>query len=178
MNLVIYFWQDDKNETPKIEAAHFSDLDAKTMKIQELRDQLDARGLSSKGKYYFFYYVYVCFLLIIIHLFGMIQWIFPFSQCQGLKPQLIARLSKALKSEENESISAEHLNESNAEATENKADSNNSNDINECASNDSMDIDLDLDNIVVIDEYDSTKNDSKHESSSKRVRIISTTSSK
>lgn len=86
-----------------------------------------------------------------------------------MKPQLVARLSKALKSEENDSISAEHLNESNTETTENKADSN---DVNECGSNDSMDIDLDLDNIVVIDEYDSTKNDCKNDSSSKRVRTI------
>lgn len=84
----------------------------------------------------------------------------------------MARLSKALKSEENESILAEHLNESIAEPAEAKADSNNSNDVNECGSNDSMDIDLDLDNIVVIDEYDSTKIDSKNDSSSKRVRMI------
>lgn len=43
--------QDGKNESPtKPESIHFSELDVKTMKIQELREQLDARSLSSKGK--------------------------------------------------------------------------------------------------------------------------------
>lgn len=69
----------------------------------------------------------------------------------------MARLSKALKAEE-------------TEAEEKKVDepeNNDSNaDLHESASNDSMDIDLA--DIVVIDEYDSTKNE-KNESSSKRV---------
>lgn len=47
-----YFQQDEKSGdgNSKIEVISFSELDVKTMKIQELRDQLDARGLSSKGK--------------------------------------------------------------------------------------------------------------------------------
>ncbi|XP_031629279.1 cell division cycle and apoptosis regulator protein 1-like isoform X2 [Contarinia nasturtii] len=119
----------EKIESMKIEATHFSDLDVKTMKIQDLRDQLDARGISSKG----------------------------------LKPQLVARLSKTLKSEETESISAENQNESNVVASATQIASS---EINE--SNDSMDIDLA--DIVIIDEYvlDSTKIDSKHDSASKR----------
>lgn len=92
----------------------------------------------------------------------------------GLKPQLVARLSKALKAEENDAIAAENLNESNAETTESQADNNAGNDVNEYASNDSMDIDLA--DIVVIDEYDAindtARNDSKTESSSKRVNIL------
>lgn len=81
-----------------------------------------------------------------------------------MKPQLIARLSKALKTEENEAIAADNIID--AEMTsENQTDCNISNEVNECASNDSMDIDLA--HIVVIDEYDSTKTDSKAES--KRV---------
>lgn len=49
---VFLYWQDEKSgdSNSKVEAIHFSELDVKTMKIQELRDQLDARGLSSKGK--------------------------------------------------------------------------------------------------------------------------------
>lgn len=76
----------------------------------------------------------------------------------GLKPQLVARLSKALKVEE-------------TEAEERKVDepeNNDSNaDLHESASNDDS-MDIDLADIVVIDEYDSTKNE-KNESSSKRV---------
>lgn len=99
-----------------------------------------------------------------------------------MKPQLVARLSKALKTEESESIVAvENQNESNADASGEAyttsvdgvvtggggGASNSSNDMHESASNDS--IDIDMADIVVIDEYDSTKNDSKNESSSKRV---------
>lgn len=88
----------------------------------------------------------------------------------GLKPQLVARLSKALKAEESESVCVENQNESNIDTTEVQLASNSSNELHELASNDSMDIDLA--DIVVIDEYDSTKNESKHESSSKRVNIV------
>lgn len=109
--------------------------------------------------------------------------IFPSIGCvKGLKPQLVARLSKVLKTEENESlVAAENQNESNAADDDEAhttsgggdgtagAGSNNSNDMHESASNDS--IDIDMADIVVIDEYDSTKNDNKNESSSKRVCI-------
>lgn len=127
------------------------------MKIQDLRDQLDLRGISSKGK----------------------RWLNFSSERNhntklfftGLKPQLVARLSKTLKTEESESVNAEdNQNEGNAETSETQAVSNSSNEINECASNDS--IDIDLADIVIIDEYDSTKTDSKHDSGSKRVSII------
>lgn len=95
-----------------------------------------------------------------------------------MKPQLVARLSKALKTEESESlVAAENQSESNPDGGSGEAQtmtsgdgggSNNSNDImHESASNDS--IDIDMADIVVIDEYDSTKNDAKNESSSKRV---------
>lgn len=93
-----------------------------------------------------------------------------------MKPQLVARLSKVLKTEENESlVAAENQNESNAaDGDETHATSGDgvtsgcgSNDLHESASNDS--IDIDMADIVVIDEYDSTKNDNKNESSSKRV---------
>lgn len=131
------------------------------MKNQELREQLDARGISSKGQ----------FDTITKHqYFSSFKWLFRFiSVCFtiGLKPQLVTRLSKALKSEENDSILAENQNESNIDESEAQAGSNSSNGALECASNDSMDIDLA--DIVVIDEYDSTKAD-KTESRSKRVR--------
>lgn len=79
----------------------------------------------------------------------------------------MARLSKALKTEESELACVESVVESKVEASE----TNDSNaDIHDDASNDSTDIDFA--NIVVIDEYDSTKNDSKNDSSSKRVRIV------
>lgn len=82
----------------------------------------------------------------------------------GLKPQLVARLSKVLKTEESEAALIESANERKDDIGENN-DSNA--DVHESASNDSMDIDLA--DIMVIDEYDSTKNDTKNESSSKRV---------
>lgn len=80
---------------------------------------------------------------------------------------MVARLSKALKTEESESISAENQIESNVDASENTSAGN---DINECASNENS-MDIDLADIVIIDEYDSTKNESKNESSSKKVKI-------
>lgn len=89
----------------------------------------------------------------------------------GLKPQLVARLIRCLKTEEIESVCAENQNVCNIDATEAQVASNSSNEVQECASNDNS-MDIDLADIVVIDEYDSTKNDSKHESSSKRVNII------
>lgn len=36
----------------KREPTHFSELDPKTMKVGDLRDELEARNLSSKGKAY------------------------------------------------------------------------------------------------------------------------------
>lgn len=78
---------------------------------------------------------------------------------------MVARLSKALKIEEKESINTETQYESNAEATGNPVVVN---EIIECPSNDNS-MDIDMADIVIIDEYDSTKNDSKNESSSKRV---------
>lgn len=83
-----------------------------------------------------------------------------------MKPQLAARLSKALKTEESESISAKSANADKADEPE-TIDA----DAHESGSNDSMDIDMA--DIVIIDEYDSTKNDTKNESSSKRVRFQS-----
>lgn len=171
-NLLFYFQQHEKpgDGNSKIELIHFSDLDVKTMKIQELRDQLDARALSSKGK---IFSPNKCVFLKL----NLNDVVSP-----GLKPQLVARLSKALKTEENESIvAAENQSESNADGGSGEAHttsgdgamvgggSNNSNDMHESASNDS--IDIDMTDIVVIDEYDSTKNDSKNESSSKRVCV-------
>lgn len=88
-----------------------------------------------------------------------------------MKPQLVARLLKVLKTEEIESVCAENQNECNIEATEAQIASNSSNEVLECASNDTS-MDIDLADIVIIDEYDSTKNDSKHDTSSKRVNII------
>lgn len=85
----------------------------------------------------------------------------------GLKPQLVARLSKVLKAEEIESIAAESLNEVIADESEVQVASNSSNEVLDSGSNDSMDIDMA--DIVIIDEYDSTKIDSKHDSSSKKV---------
>lgn len=86
----------------------------------------------------------------------------------GLKPQLVARLTKAIKAEEAEATSANQENDDIAgDADDQNANKANS-DAQECLSNDGMDIDLA--DIVVIDEYDSTKND-KPEESSKKVRI-------
>lgn len=142
--------QDEKNESTKIEPIPFSDLDVKTMKIQELRDQLEARGLLSKGKCDLFQQI--------SNSVSIFNQTFCMIFLSGLKPQLVARLSKALKAEE-------------TEAEERKVDepeNNDSNaDLHESASNDDS-MDIDLADIVVIDEYDSTKNE-KNESSSKRV---------
>lgn len=55
--LIFYLIQDEKNDGLKTELTPFSDLDVKTMKIQELRDQLDARGLVSKGNEYFIEFI-------------------------------------------------------------------------------------------------------------------------
>lgn len=81
----------------------------------------------------------------------------------GLKPQLVARLSKALKTEENEAIA----NDASIENITENANQNLSKASNEDESNDGMDIDMA--DIVVIDEYDSTKTDAKHDESSKKV---------
>lgn len=95
-------------------------------------------------------------------------FIFGFPRIIGVKTLLVARLSKALKSEETDSILAENQNESNIDESEVQAGgTNSSNEVLDCASNDSMEIDLA--DIVVIDEYDSTKAD-KSESRSKRVK--------
>lgn len=83
-----------------------------------------------------------------------------------MKPQLVARLSKVLKTEESESISAESLIETNIDEPEVQAASNSSNEMQDCGSNDSMDIDMA--DIVVIDEYDSKAEKSEK---SKRVRF-------
>lgn len=83
----------------------------------------------------------------------------------GLKPQLVARLSKALKAEENEAIANDASTESTADDAGNQNISKGS---NEDESNDGMDIDMA--DIVVIDEYDSTKTDAKHDESSKKVK--------
>lgn len=157
------FQQDGKRDGKKIEPTHFSELDVKTMKIQELRDQLDARNLSSKGTLCSFNLKGFCY--------GENEKIFECPNPLGLKPQLVARLSKVLKTEESEPISVEIQNESNIDEPEAQTGSNSSNEINDCASNDSMDIDMA--DIVVIDEYDSTKAD-KSESRSKRVSLFDT----
>ncbi|KAG4070554.1 hypothetical protein HA402_001220 [Bradysia odoriphaga] len=91
----------------KREPTHFSELDPKTMKVNDLREELEARSLSSKG----------------------------------LKPQLVGRLAKALKSEETDA------------ATPMDEDGENTEDNNATMDGD----ELDMTDIVVIDEYDSTK---------------------
>lgn len=122
--------QDDQSPT-KLESSNSSDLDVKNMKMNDLRDKLDVRGLSSKG----------------------------------LKPQLVARLSKALRSEENEVIAIDASTEF---ITDDAANQNMSKGSNDDESNDCMDIDMA--DIFVIDEYDSTKTDVKHDESSKKVK--------
>lgn len=110
----------------KREPTHFSDLDPKTMKVGDLRDELEARNLSSKGN-----------LKQIIECSNN----FNINSNSGLKPQLIARLAKALKAEENDA------------ATPMDEDGENTEDNNATMDGD----ELDMTDIVVIDEYDSTK---------------------
>lgn len=76
----------------------------------------------------------------------------------------MARLTKALKAEETEAIAID------ASATDDSINQNiskDSSEINDCDSNEGMDIDMT--DIVVIDEYDSTKVDNKQDESSKKV---------
>lgn len=81
-----------------------------------------------------------------------------------MKPQLTARLTKALKTEETDAINESNADDSNHEKTSvYSAD---------CGSNDGMDIDMS--DIVIIDEYDSTKNESKQEELEKKVGRILT----
>lgn len=70
-----------------------------------------------------------------------------------------------MKTEENEAIANDASIES---TTDNVANQSLSKASNEDESNDGMDIDMA--DIVVIDEYDSTKTDAKHDESSKKVK--------
>lgn len=115
----------------KREPTHFSELDPKTMKVNDLREELEARNLSSKGRAVHF---------LMLNALSAITCInsndFP-----GLKPQLVGRLAKALKSEETDA------------ATPMDEDGENTEDNNATMDGD----ELDMTDIVVIDEYDSTK---------------------
>ncbi|XP_025107133.1 cell division cycle and apoptosis regulator protein 1-like isoform X3 [Pomacea canaliculata] len=85
--------QQQDSEDPgvqKNEPTHFSKLDPKTLKLQELRDELDSRNLSAKG----------------------------------LKSQLIARLTKALLSEQEKEEEAETMAAAREKEEEGKNDEN------------------------------------------------------
>lgn len=158
MNMFRFIQQEGKSEPNKDEKLAESDI--KAMKIQELRDHLEVRGLPSKGM--------ETYLEIRRN---MLSNLFRFFS--GLKPQLIARLLKACKTVANldESATTELPTESKVDEEEMQGTSDKSNEMNECASNDDS-LDIDLAHIVVIDEYDSTKNDSRDDSGSKRVNIL------
>ncbi|GBN35288.1 Cell division cycle and apoptosis regulator protein 1, partial [Araneus ventricosus] len=81
--------EEGTSETEKKEPTHFSELDPKTIKVNDLKRELEARNLSVKG----------------------------------LKSQLIARLTKALKTE-SEKESEEKTAELKSENTEESADGN------------------------------------------------------
>lgn len=76
-------------------------------------------------------------------------------------------MTKALKAEENEAIANDALTES---ITDDAANQNMNKESHEDESNDGMDIDMA--DIVVIDEYDSTKADVKNDESSKKVTFL------
>lgn len=76
-----------------------------------------------------------------------------------MKPQLTARLTKALKTEE-----ADAINECNADDSNQAKTSDYSADY---GSNDGMEIDLA--DILILDEYDSTKDETKQEEREKKV---------
>lgn len=135
----------------KREPTHYSGLDVKTMKMTCLRHELEVRNLSSKGT--FNVTGSESFPILILTIF-----------MSGLKPQLVARLSKALKVEENKSNEDDTAAAAEPESalTEGAADVLDEN----LNSNDGMDIDMA--DIVVIDEYDSTKTDAKLEDASKK----------
>lgn len=80
----------------------------------------------------------------------------------GLKPQLTARLTKALKIEETSAL-AECIAEDSNQADNSKGSAHSI----DCGSNDCMDIDMA--DIVIIDEYDSTKNETRQEELEKKV---------
>lgn len=116
-------------EDDKLKPTHFSQLDVKTMKLQNLRDELLARNLSTKG----------------------------------LKPQLTARLTKAInveKASEQEENLAEEDNKPTEDEDELKKDENTKDKIIEdnIDDNDEGTLDFDMADIVVLDEYDGTKN--------------------
>lgn len=68
--------------------------------------------------------------------------------CTGLRPQLIARLAKVLKSEENDATVNEEDGENEATTVDDSLISND-------------DGDIDMSQIMLVDEYDSTKPDAK-----------------
>lgn len=128
------------------------------MKINELREELDARGLSSKGTQLFPYFnVASMAVFLIIILF------------EGLKPQLQARLQKAIKSdassganatEETDTDGVEMEKEVEEVVVPNEPETTVIDDHEDNVhSNDG--IDIDMADIIVIDEYDSTKKERK-----------------
>lgn len=80
---------------------------------------------------------------------------------------MLARLGKAIKAEENEANKDAAATDNIDDESSNQNLSKGTNDAPECDSNDGLDIDMT--DIVVIDEYDSTKNDGKHDGSSRKV---------
>lgn len=133
------------------------EIEPKSMKINELREELEARGLSAKGNQ-----------------FGMLIIMY---QCQnnpkhlfkGLKPQLQARLQKAIKAdapsgtsatEEAEVDSVELEKDAEEVAVQDDPETTVIDDVEDNGhSNDG--IEIDMADIIVIDEYDSTKKERK-----------------
>lgn len=137
------------------------------MKLNELRDALEAKGLPTKGDYDYSQ------LLDIPADNKSYQTVI--SHCLGLKSQLQARLSKAIKADtvEIETVAEEAVSEAvdandgdKETVSQETVESMIIDDVDDSGhSNDG--IDINMDDIIVIDEYDSTKKERK---SKRRVR--------
>lgn len=139
-------------------ATHFSQLDPKNMKVAELRVELDARNLPSKGKTKmnivdekYSAYIY-CYLYV------------------GLKNQLVARLIKALKAEADPTSSNGEPDETeDVEMADGEAPSSQEPEASQTVEESSQEkikddgepeiniAEMDISEVTIIDEYDSTK---------------------
>ncbi|XP_073831168.1 cell division cycle and apoptosis regulator protein 1-like [Musca autumnalis] len=127
----------DENEDPTPEPTHYSLLDLKNMKVQEIRDELLARDLSDKG----------------------------------VRNVVMARLAKALNIEKKEELKAKNREKfQKLQQQKGKKSSTTTADAEKDAKDDSKTdwadaIDFEMSDIVILDEYDASKNQEDKEMS-------------